>query len=143
MTPRGTAAVVAGTTGAVTALATGGTVETAGTGVAGAAARTIAALATLAAALALTADRRPAGASRLLETIQGEDLAAVVDLGDLDLDLLAHGDDVLDVLDALAQAAAQMCSRPSLPGSRVMKAPNAGRDPAHVELADFGRRRSS
>lgn len=68
MTTRGTAAVVAGTTGAVTALATGRTVETAGTGVADTTARTIAALATLAATLALTA----AGTSRglgLLETI--------------------------------------------------------------------------
>ena len=41
MTTRGTAAVVAGTTGTVTALATGGTVETAGAGVAGTTARTL------------------------------------------------------------------------------------------------------
>ena len=98
MTTRGTAAVVAGTTGTITALTTGGTVETAGTGVAGTTARTIAALATLAAALALTA----AGTSRglgLLETIQG-DLAAVVDLDDLDLDLVANVQNILDLLNA-------------------------------------------
>lgn len=98
MTTRGTAAVVAGTTRTVTALATGGTIETAGTGVAGATARTIAALATLAATLALTA----AGTSRglgLLEAIQ-RDLAAVVDLDDLDLDLVANVQNILDLLNA-------------------------------------------
>jgi hypothetical protein len=49
------------------------------------------------------------------------ELAAVVDLLDLDLDLLADLEDVVDVVDALAAdelRTSEMCSRPSLPGSR-------------------------
>ena len=53
-------------------------------------------------------------------------LAAVVDLGDLDLDLLADRDDVLDRSTRLPPARPRsllMCSRPSLPGSSETNAP--------------------
>ena len=45
---------------------------------------------------------RPRPSASLLDDRDQRQLAAVVDLGDLDLDLLADGDDVLDVLDPLA-----------------------------------------
>ena len=96
MTTRGTATVVTGTTRTVATLATGGTVKSTSTGVAGTTARTVTALAALGAAFALTA----AGSSRglgLLKAIQG-DLAAVVDLDNLDLDLVSDVQDVLDLL---------------------------------------------
>ncbi len=137
MTPRGTAAVVAGTTGTITALATGGTVETAGTGVAGTTARTIAALATLAAALALTA----AGTSRslgLLEAIQGY-LAAVVDLDDLDLDLVANVQNILDLLNAALGNAGDV-QQAVLAGQQVHKRAERldGNNAAGVLLAHLG-----
>ena len=42
-----------------------------------------------------------------------------------DADLVADLDHVLDLADALALPSFEMCTRPSLPGTRETKAPNA------------------
>ena len=116
MTTRGAAAVIAGSaTGAVGAIAViaARTIEASGTGVTGATG-TVGALA----ALALAGTCRSLG---LVDAIEG-DLAAIIDLEDLDLDLVADVEHVLDLVDA-ALGDAEICSRPSLPGSRDTKAP--------------------
>src|SRR3954453_23534538 len=76
---------------------------------------------------------------------QGE-LAAVVDLGDLDLELLADGDDVLDVVDALATGEGTQLAdvqQAVLAGQQRDEGAEVGRlhHGAEVALADLGHRR--
>ena len=88
----------------------------------------------------------PSAARGLLDHGDQRQLAAVVDLGDLDLDLLADRDDVLDVLDALAAGqGAQLADvqQAVLAGEQRDERTEVGRlhDRAEVALADLGHRR--
>ena len=76
------------------------------------------------ASTATLAEPSALGGAGGLSRRSSDDLAAVVDVDDLDLDLVADVEHVLDLARRGPVATREMCSRPSLPGMSSMNAPN-------------------